>query len=192
MNMAFDVLALLDRLSIEQVAFCGVELGGIIGIWLAAHAPERLSSLVVSSTSAHYEDDGPWNDRAWSVRLGGHRWHSCRRGSRLVQPGVGGGAPGGCGVGDPDGHQDHGGWFRRMLYCPRWLGRTQAARPDLDTHSGAHACPGGWEAGGSPGQGPGHGHYRAKLEVLNGAELGVVEQADRAKWLISLHTKKSR
>ena len=34
-NMAFDVLALLDRLSIEQVAFCGVELGGIIGIWLA-------------------------------------------------------------------------------------------------------------------------------------------------------------
>lgn len=34
--------------------------------------------------------------------------------------------------------------------------------------------------------------YRAKLEVLNGAELGVVEQADRAKWLISLHTKKSR
>ena len=37
---------------------------------------------------------------------------------------------------------------------------------------------------------------RAKLEILNGAALGVVEQADRAKSLISLHTtlrtKKSR
>jgi hypothetical protein len=33
---------------------------------------------------------------------------------------------------------------------------------------------------------------RAKLEVLNGAALGIVEQADRAKWLISMHTKKSR
>jgi 3-oxoadipate enol-lactonase len=70
--MAFDVLALLGPLSIKQVAFCGVELGGIIGIWLAAHAPERLSSLVLGSTSAHYGDHGgPWLDRAWSLRLSG-------------------------------------------------------------------------------------------------------------------------
>jgi len=70
--MAFDVLALLGPFSIKQVAFCGVELGGIIGIWLAAHAPERLSSLVLGSTSAHYGDHGgPWLDRAWSLRLSG-------------------------------------------------------------------------------------------------------------------------
>lgn len=33
---------------------------------------------------------------------------------------------------------------------------------------------------------------RAKLKVLNGATLGVVEQADQAKFLISVHAKKSR
>ena len=70
-NMAFDVLALMDRLNIERAAFCGVELGGVIGIWLATHVPERLSSLVLGSTSAHYGDHGgPWMDRAWLVKIG--------------------------------------------------------------------------------------------------------------------------
>jgi 3-oxoadipate enol-lactonase len=63
-----DVLALLDRLEIERAAFCGISLGGMVGIWLGAHAPQRWTSLTLCSTTAHFEDYGPWNERAASVR----------------------------------------------------------------------------------------------------------------------------
>lgn len=51
-DLALDALALLDRLGIERAAFCGLSLGGMVGIWLAARIPERLSSLVLCSTTA--------------------------------------------------------------------------------------------------------------------------------------------
>ncbi|MBV9144019.1 MAG: alpha/beta fold hydrolase [Pseudonocardiales bacterium] len=52
-DRAVDALALLDRLGIERAAFCGLSLGGMVGIRPAAHAPERLSSLVLCSISAY-------------------------------------------------------------------------------------------------------------------------------------------
>lgn len=191
-NMAFDVLALLDRLSIEQVAFCGVELGGAVGIWLAAHVPERLSSLVLCSASARYEDDGPWNERAWSVRLVGTGgiaadvvagWFSpewaaahpeaVEQAIQMVTKTTEDGFAEGCIA--------LAGWDARKL-LGRILTPTLVLTPapeagtPVDPHAKALAT----------------AISRAKLEVLNGAELGVVEQADRAQWLISLHTKKSR
>ena len=60
--------ALLDRLGIERAAFCGLSLGGMVAIWLAARAPQRLSSLVLCSTSAHYADHGPFKARETRVR----------------------------------------------------------------------------------------------------------------------------
>jgi len=47
-----DALALADRLEIRQFAFCGLSLGGMIGLWLAANAPERLTHVVLANTSA--------------------------------------------------------------------------------------------------------------------------------------------
>ncbi|MGH3783025.1 MAG: alpha/beta fold hydrolase [Pseudonocardiaceae bacterium] len=67
-DLAVDAVALLDRLSIERAAFCGLSLGGMVGICLAANVPKRLSSLVLCSTSAHYDDHGPWVERAASSR----------------------------------------------------------------------------------------------------------------------------
>ncbi|MGH3795650.1 MAG: 3-oxoadipate enol-lactonase [Pseudonocardiaceae bacterium] len=67
-DLGGDVLALLDRLEIERVAFCGISLGGMAGIWLGAHAPQRLTSLTLCSTTAYFEDSGPWHERAASVR----------------------------------------------------------------------------------------------------------------------------
>jgi 3-oxoadipate enol-lactonase/4-carboxymuconolactone decarboxylase len=46
-----DGLALLDRLRIDQVAFCGLSLGGMIALWLAAHAAHRLTAVVLANTS---------------------------------------------------------------------------------------------------------------------------------------------
>ena len=51
-----DALALLDRLNLDQVAWCGVSLGGMIGQWLAARAPSRLSALVLANTSPRVAD----------------------------------------------------------------------------------------------------------------------------------------
>src|SRR2546421_4248755 len=67
-DLALDGLALLDRLGIERAAFCGLSLGGMVGIWLAARAPARLSSLILCSTTAHYDDHSPFIERAASVR----------------------------------------------------------------------------------------------------------------------------
>lgn len=47
-----DVLGLLDRLGIASAHFVGLSIGGMIGIWLGAYAPERVRSLALCCTSA--------------------------------------------------------------------------------------------------------------------------------------------
>ena len=48
-----DVVELLDRLRIERASFCGLSLGGMVGVWLGVHAPERLDRLVLCCTASH-------------------------------------------------------------------------------------------------------------------------------------------
>jgi 3-oxoadipate enol-lactonase len=52
-DLGGDVLALLDALGVERASYCGISLGGMIGIWLAEHAPERIERLALLCTSAH-------------------------------------------------------------------------------------------------------------------------------------------
>jgi 3-oxoadipate enol-lactonase len=49
--LARDALALVDALGVRTFAFCGLSLGGMIGQWLGANAPDRLSRLVLACTS---------------------------------------------------------------------------------------------------------------------------------------------
>jgi 3-oxoadipate enol-lactonase len=70
-DLGGDVLALLDRLGLERVAYAGVSLGGMIGMWLAAHAPERIAKLVVICSSAHLAPPQAWAERAAAVRDAG-------------------------------------------------------------------------------------------------------------------------
>lgn len=58
-----DVLALLDALAIEQVYFCGLSMGGLIGQWLAINAPERLKRVVLCNTAAKIGNPDVWNPR---------------------------------------------------------------------------------------------------------------------------------
>src|SRR5204862_5587553 len=70
-DLGRDVLALLDRLELERVSFCGVSIGGMPGIWLAAHAPDRIDRLVVCCSSAYMPPPSRWHERAAAVRAAG-------------------------------------------------------------------------------------------------------------------------
>jgi 3-oxoadipate enol-lactonase len=70
-GLARGVLALADELGLERFAFCGLSLGGMVGMWLGAHAPERIERLVLSCTAPRLPPAQQWLDRAASVRAHG-------------------------------------------------------------------------------------------------------------------------
>ncbi len=66
------MLATLNAEGIERFAFAGVSLGGMTGIWLAANAPERVTSLaVLCAALTPMPDAQSWHDRAALVRSQG-------------------------------------------------------------------------------------------------------------------------
>jgi 3-oxoadipate enol-lactonase len=67
-DLGADALELLDELGIERAVWCGLSLGGMVGMWLAVHAPERLSGLVLACTSARLAAPGAYRERAALVR----------------------------------------------------------------------------------------------------------------------------
>ncbi len=69
--LANDVLALADALGISQFGFCGLSLGGAIGQWVAAHAPERVTHLVLANTSPQFVPRSNWEARIAAVRKDG-------------------------------------------------------------------------------------------------------------------------
>ncbi|MFR9728040.1 3-oxoadipate enol-lactonase [Saccharopolyspora sp. MS10] len=70
-DLAGDVLALLDHLEVSSASFAGASLGGLIGLWLGAHVPERIDSLVVCGSSARLDDREEELARAAAARSGG-------------------------------------------------------------------------------------------------------------------------
>ncbi len=70
-DLGGDVLALLDRLGAERASFAGLSLGGMVGMWLAEHAPERIDRLALLCTGASFFDAATWAERAAAVREAG-------------------------------------------------------------------------------------------------------------------------
>jgi 3-oxoadipate enol-lactonase len=70
-DLGATVVALLDEHGIGRAAYAGVSLGGMIGMWLAAHAPERIAALCLCCTSAYLPPASGWLDRAARVRAAG-------------------------------------------------------------------------------------------------------------------------
>ena len=66
-QLAKDVLALADSQQIERFHFCGLSMGGQIGMWLAANAPQRLNKVILCSTAAKIGDPQMWNARIATV-----------------------------------------------------------------------------------------------------------------------------
>jgi 3-oxoadipate enol-lactonase / 4-carboxymuconolactone decarboxylase len=73
-DLAGLVLALADSLGAERFAYAGVSLGGAVGLELALRRPERVASLAVLCSSAHFGGAGPWEERAERVRREGLEW----------------------------------------------------------------------------------------------------------------------
>jgi 3-oxoadipate enol-lactonase len=66
-----DLLALLDRLRLGRVDVAGLSLGGMAGMWLAAHAADRVHRLALLCTSARLGPPETWQERAATVRAHG-------------------------------------------------------------------------------------------------------------------------
>ena len=67
-----DVLAVLDALNLSKINWCGLSMGGMVGQWLGANAPERIERLVLTNTSSYFADKTAWNDRLKLVREKGY------------------------------------------------------------------------------------------------------------------------
>ena len=66
-----DVLAILDDLNIDKVHWCGLSMGGMVGQWLGANAPERLGRIILANTACYYPDPANWLKRIEQVKEGG-------------------------------------------------------------------------------------------------------------------------
>jgi 3-oxoadipate enol-lactonase len=70
-DLARDVLEIADGLGLERFSFVGLSMGGAVGQWLGANAPDRLDGLVLACTSARFGTPELWRERAATVRAEG-------------------------------------------------------------------------------------------------------------------------
>jgi 3-oxoadipate enol-lactonase len=67
-DLAAEVLAVCDELSIERAHFCGISLGGAIALEIALTAPQRVHRLVLANTAPHFPSRELWDERIELVR----------------------------------------------------------------------------------------------------------------------------
>lgn len=66
-----DALDLLDGLGLDRINFCGLSMGGQVGMWLGIHAPQRISRMVLANTAARIGTQALWDQRIAAVRQSG-------------------------------------------------------------------------------------------------------------------------
>jgi 3-oxoadipate enol-lactonase len=72
-GLGADLIAVLDLLGVERAHVVGLSLGAMVGLWVAAHAPNRVARLVACSVTARPPRPEAWHERAAIVRAGGTR-----------------------------------------------------------------------------------------------------------------------
>jgi 3-oxoadipate enol-lactonase len=63
-----DVVGVLDALDIQKINWCGLSMGGMVGMWLGANAAGRIDKLILSNTSSYFPDPSMWDSRIKLVR----------------------------------------------------------------------------------------------------------------------------
>ena len=66
-----DALAVLDAFKIDKAHFVGLSAGGLIGLWLLRHAPERIERAVLANVAAQIGSADIWNERIRTVAANG-------------------------------------------------------------------------------------------------------------------------
>jgi 3-oxoadipate enol-lactonase len=186
-ELAADVLALLDDLELDRVAFCGLSLGGMVGMYLGSEHPDRLSSLTLCCTTAHFADRGPWDERIAAVEEGGTARIADAAVSRWFTPAWAAAHPdvvaalrkqiagtsdtGYIGCCEAIAAWDHRERLAAVTVPTLVIGGADDPSTPVDPHARTLAE-------GIPG---------AHLEILQGAHLVTIESADHATRLISQH-----
>ena len=67
-DLGGDLVELLDHLGEQRASLCGLSLGGMVAMWVAAHHPARVDRLVLACTAAHLPPASAWDERAAVVR----------------------------------------------------------------------------------------------------------------------------
>jgi len=62
-----DILLVMDHLEVERANFCGISLGGMVGMWLGMNAGARIDRLVICNTSSDLRPPDLWQDRIDTV-----------------------------------------------------------------------------------------------------------------------------
>jgi 3-oxoadipate enol-lactonase len=70
-DVANDVALLLEHIGENSAHFCGLSLGGMVGMWLATYKPELIKKLVLCNTSALLGPRENWETRIAAVRESG-------------------------------------------------------------------------------------------------------------------------
>ena len=70
-TIALGVLELLDERRIARASFCGLSLGGMVGMWLGANAADRVDRLALCCTGASIGTPEGYRERAALVRREG-------------------------------------------------------------------------------------------------------------------------
>lgn len=70
-DLGRDALAMMDAHNIERAVLCGLSLGGIIVIWMAENAPDRVAGLALANTAITFPPSQMWRDRAATARTAG-------------------------------------------------------------------------------------------------------------------------
>jgi 3-oxoadipate enol-lactonase len=66
-----DVLEVMDKVQAERASICGVSLGGLVGLWLGIHAPDRVDRLILANTAARIGSKEIWEQRIETVDAAG-------------------------------------------------------------------------------------------------------------------------
>jgi len=62
-RLGYDLLFLLDHLGIGRANVCGLSLGGMVAMWLAMYAPQRLRRVILANTGARIGTPDMWDQR---------------------------------------------------------------------------------------------------------------------------------
>lgn len=69
--LARDALAVLDAAGVAAAHIVGLSMGGMVGMWIGAHAPNRLRRLVLANTTTRIPLRDMWNSRIETARTEG-------------------------------------------------------------------------------------------------------------------------